>query len=276
MADASLFQPFGGLELAGFLSDVLDTAIAIHTAQFGTLQVFDRESSSLRIAAQRGFGAKFLDYFREVRCDDGCACGRASNGSRVVVFDVTTDPEFEPHREIALEAGFRAVQSTPIQRRDDGALLGVLSTHFREPKAPSVNALIQTDVCANVAARAIDRLLLTQCSQTSSETQPQPQLDASGILHGAFADLLRADRFSRWTGAVGFPSDLSLLIQRATFVYATSRQADGTSPEAMLVELKSLLRQFDDHVPSELRSQLLTDIVRWSIDAYYGERPIGG
>ena len=273
MGDASLFQPFGGLELAGFLGDVLDTAIAIHAAQFGTLQVLDRESASLRIAAQRGFAAEFLDYFREVRHDDGCACGRASNGSRVVVFDVEADPDFARHREIARSAGFRAVQSTPIQRHD-GELLGVLSTHFRQPKAPSVNALIQTDVCASVAARAIDRLLPAEGARTSSETQPR--LDASVVFRGELAGLLRADRFSRWSGMAGLPSDLSLLIQQATFVYATSRQVDGTAPEAMLVELKSLLRQFDDHVPSELRSQLLTDIVRWSIDAYYGDRPIGG
>jgi len=33
---------------------------------------------------------------------------------RVIIEDVLADPDFEPHREIAASAGFRAVQSTPL------------------------------------------------------------------------------------------------------------------------------------------------------------------
>ena len=50
----------------------------------------------------------------------------------VLIPDVTTDPSFAVHRNIAESAGFRAVQSTPLINRR-GTLLGVLSTHFRSP-----------------------------------------------------------------------------------------------------------------------------------------------
>jgi|SRR5215475_10796837 len=60
------------------------------------------------------------------------AAGPPSNMPRVVITDVTTDPGFAPHREIALAPGFRAVQSTPLVNRA-GHLVGMLSTHYPRP-----------------------------------------------------------------------------------------------------------------------------------------------
>jgi hypothetical protein len=50
--------------------------------------------------------------------------------------DVAADRGFEPHREIAASSGFRAVQSTPLADRE-GRLIGVVSTHYARPYAPS-------------------------------------------------------------------------------------------------------------------------------------------
>jgi len=68
--------------------------------------------------------------------DDRSACGRAAQQhAQVVITDVTTDPGFAPHREIALASGFRAVQSTPLVNRA-GRLVGMLSTHYPRPTIP--------------------------------------------------------------------------------------------------------------------------------------------
>jgi GAF domain-containing protein len=89
----------------------------------------------LRIAAQRGFGPEFLEYFAAVT-DDGSACGRAAQQhAQVVITDVTTDPGFAPHRDIALASGFCAVQSTPLVNRA-GHLVGIVSTHYPRPTTP--------------------------------------------------------------------------------------------------------------------------------------------
>jgi hypothetical protein len=48
---------------------------------------------------------------------------------------VSIDPGFEPHREIAAAAGFRAVQSTPLADRM-GRVIGVVSTHYPCPYSP--------------------------------------------------------------------------------------------------------------------------------------------
>jgi len=118
--------------LGALLDEVLEVALRLVHAERGNVQLADPATGALRIAAQRGFGPEFVEYFAAVT-DDGSACGRAAQQhSQVVITDVTTDPGFAPHREIALASEFRAVQSTPLVNRA-GQLVGMLSTHYPRP-----------------------------------------------------------------------------------------------------------------------------------------------
>jgi PAS domain S-box-containing protein len=66
------------------LHRILDAAIAIAGAQKGHLQLLDRSSNSLRIAAQRGFDKPFLEFFEEVSDHDAACAGAALRaGTRV-------------------------------------------------------------------------------------------------------------------------------------------------------------------------------------------------
>jgi C4-dicarboxylate-specific signal transduction histidine kinase len=76
--------------------------------------------------------------------------------SRIVIEDIETDAPFVPHRHIALAAGFRAVQSTPLFSRG-GEILGMISTHFKHPHRPSERELRLTDLYARQAAEMIER-----------------------------------------------------------------------------------------------------------------------
>jgi hypothetical protein len=122
-------------DLGGLLDEVLAFALTLLGAERGNIQLADPATGALRIAAQRGFGTEFMEYFAAVT-DDGSACGRAAKQhAQVVITDVTTDPGFAPHRDIALASGFRAVQSTPLVNRA-GHLVGMLSTHYPRPTTP--------------------------------------------------------------------------------------------------------------------------------------------
>jgi GAF domain-containing protein len=111
---------------------VLEFALTLLHAERGNVQLADPATGALRIAAQHGFGPEFMEYFAAVT-DDRSACGRAAQQhAQVVITDVTIDPGFAPHREIALASGFRAVQSTPLVNRA-GHLVGMLSTHYPRP-----------------------------------------------------------------------------------------------------------------------------------------------
>ncbi|HTI86096.1 MAG TPA: GAF domain-containing protein [Alphaproteobacteria bacterium] len=119
------------------LEHTLHTAINVAGAQFGNIQILDLATRTLTICAQRGFGLDFLDAFRTVSIDDGTACGRALRDNvAVIVPDVEHDPTFAPYRALAAAAGFRAVQSTPMVS-SDGKIVGVISTHFRDPHTPA-------------------------------------------------------------------------------------------------------------------------------------------
>jgi hypothetical protein len=118
--------------LGALLDEVLEFALTLLHAQRGNVQLADPATGALMIAAQRGFGPEFLEYFATVT-DDGSACGRAAQQhAQVVITDVATDPGFAPHQDIALASGFCAVQSTPLVN-GAGHLVGMLSTHYPRP-----------------------------------------------------------------------------------------------------------------------------------------------
>lgn len=118
------------------LTKVLEGALILAGADRGNVQILDPAIGSLRIAAQCGFGAEFLEYFAVVD-DSRSACGRAARErTQTVIADVGTDPWFAPHRDIAAASAFRAVQSTPLTDRT-GRLLGVVSTHYPRPYSAS-------------------------------------------------------------------------------------------------------------------------------------------
>lgn len=143
-------------ELPAVLEEVLTATIVIQQADFGNVQLCNPESHALEIVSQRGFNAEFLDYFAAVD-ESSSACGRAMQSrSRIVIEDVQTDAQFAPHRHIALAAGFRAVQSTPLFSRR-GEILGMISTHFKHPHRPSERELRLTDLYARQAAEMIER-----------------------------------------------------------------------------------------------------------------------
>jgi two-component system, chemotaxis family, CheB/CheR fusion protein len=117
------------------LEEILSAAIMLTGADFGNVQLLDATSRKLKVIVQRGFAPAFLEAFTSVGPEDGSACGRAlCTRETVCIEDVTRDPEFAPYREIAVQAGFRAVQSEPLIGKG-GELVGVFSIHFREPRA---------------------------------------------------------------------------------------------------------------------------------------------
>jgi hypothetical protein len=126
------------LELLADLA--LEKMMSLARADRGNIQLADPVSGALRIIAHYGFEAEFLAHFAIVE-DDLSACGRAaSRNAQVVISDVSIDKRFAPHRTIATASGFRAVQSTPLMDKS-GRLVGVVSTHYPDPHAPSARDL---------------------------------------------------------------------------------------------------------------------------------------
>ena len=146
----------GQTELKPLLEEVLNATVALQNADMGCVQLYNPITQALEIVVQRGFRQDFLDCFRGVH-DDTTVCGRAMlSRERVIVEDVLTDPGFAPHKAMALAAGYRSVQSTPLFSRS-GEPLGMISTYFRNPHRPSDRELRLSDLYAREAAEMIER-----------------------------------------------------------------------------------------------------------------------
>ena len=145
-------------ELSSLLPVVLEGALSLMGGDFGSIQILDPATGSLRLVTQAGFGPEFLDYFAAVD-DEHSVCGRAARqGTQAVVADVRTDPGFTPHREIAAASGFRGVQSTPLVDYA-GHLIGMVSTHTQRPYRPAVRDLRIMELYADFAGEAVTRHL---------------------------------------------------------------------------------------------------------------------
>lgn len=136
----------------------LDSSLRITDATKANVQVFDPTSGDLHILAQHGFAQPFLDFFKRVHAGEAAACGKAfASQSRVFVEDVTESPIFYGSfaLEVLLDAGVRAVQSTPLLG-SSGAILGMLSTHWSSPGRLNHRALASLDVLAHTVAHWLE------------------------------------------------------------------------------------------------------------------------
>jgi PAS domain S-box-containing protein len=169
---------------------ILRGSIEMMGADKGTVQIIDPRGV-LTIAVQEGFDQPFLEFFKEVPIADNSAYGRAlCAGRRVIVEDVDTDEDFAPFRHIALAAGFRAVQSTPIMGRN-GEPLGMMSTHFCNAHRPSEQELRILDLYARKAADFIEH-------HQSDEVLRQSKERYKGIFENAGTGIYIADLTGRF------------------------------------------------------------------------------
>ena len=141
----------------GMLSKILRAAIASTHASMGNIQILNPRSGDLEIQVQEGFQNPFLEHFGFVK-PGSAACGKSMESrARVVVEDVTDSEVFagDPDMEVLLDAGVRAVQSTPLIGTK-GQLLGVFSTHYPIPTRPNSAELRNLDYFAKWAAALIE------------------------------------------------------------------------------------------------------------------------
>jgi PAS domain S-box-containing protein len=143
-------------------TQILDAAIELLAADAGSVQMLAPDEESLTLVGFRNFNPDpdSVAFWQRVTADANSTCGRAlRNNERVLVTDIdscefmTGTQEQQEYRRL----GVRAVQSTPLRSRG-GKTLGMLSTHWRAPHAPTENDFSLFDVLARQAADLIERL----------------------------------------------------------------------------------------------------------------------
>lgn len=157
---------------SGLLREVLDAAIAVDAAVAGAIQRADLAAGCLRFTVWRGLPDRFIAGFDPVPFDATTSCVQAyAEHRRVVIRDVRVDPSALGWADAALDAGFVAVQSTPLT---DGSrtLRGILNTHFDRPHHPATGSLRELDRCARVAALVLQAEALAERHTVGGDTMP--------------------------------------------------------------------------------------------------------
>src|SRR5262249_16263273 len=111
--------------LAALYDRVLDAAIALMSADMGSMQTFHPEQGDLRLLAWRGFHPESAAFWKRVHLNSASSCGVAmSAGCRVTVPDIEACDFMAGTGDLdaARRSNIRAVQSTPLVSRS-GRLL---------------------------------------------------------------------------------------------------------------------------------------------------------
>jgi len=138
---------------------VLDAAVAMMRSDFASMQMFHPERGELRLLTYRGFNPTAAAFWEWVRPGSGSTCRAAlATGQRSIVADIELSDFMAGSEDLETyrQAGIRAIQSTPLVART-GAILGMISTHWRRPHEPSERDLRLLDVLARQAADLIER-----------------------------------------------------------------------------------------------------------------------
>jgi PAS domain S-box-containing protein len=146
-------------ELDFILEEILHTAMAIEETDLGLLSLYDPEQKRLAVAASLGFDDELLESLERLGPIDDLHGSSFRERRRHVVEDVETDMMNAPYRKMARQAGYRAIHSTPLIARS-GEVVGVLSTHFREPHQPTERVKRLIDLCAHQAVDFIENARL--------------------------------------------------------------------------------------------------------------------
>ncbi|MGB7022544.1 MAG: PAS domain S-box protein [Candidatus Acidiferrales bacterium] len=150
---------------------VLDAAIAILRSDMGSMQMLDPDRGELRLLASKGFHPESAAFWEWVRVDSGSSCGAAlRDAQRSVVPDVDLCDFMAGTEDLHFYrlSGIRAVQTTPLVSRS-GRLLGMISTHWREPHQPSEHDLQLLEMLTRQAADLIERSQTDESLRESEE-----------------------------------------------------------------------------------------------------------
>ncbi len=172
---------------------ILDAASAVMRSDFASMQMLYPERGAggeLRLLAFRGFTPEAARFWEWVAAGDDSSCAAALRGGRrVIVPDLETQDVIRADAALAAyrEAGIRSMQSTPLLSRG-GKVVGMISTHWRQPHEPSERDLRLLDILARQAADLIERKRADDALRESEDklrrqaAELEQQLIASGRL----------------------------------------------------------------------------------------------
>jgi PAS domain S-box-containing protein len=228
-----------------FYATILDAAIHIMRAGFGSLQTFHPEhgrAGELELLVHRGFSEEAARFWRRVGVESKSSSGAAlRSGKRVLVPDIELAEFLAGTEDLAKyeSLGIRATQSTPLVSRN-GKLLGMITTHWQSRHEPPDRALRLLDILARQGADWMER---KRSAETIAALNARLRADLEAVTRMHELSLARTGDFSALlhelvVAAIAITkSDMGTiqLIEGNTLKIASQQGFDGASPEFLEV-----------------------------------------
>ncbi|MBV8575020.1 MAG: PAS domain S-box protein [Acetobacteraceae bacterium] len=157
--------------LEALYEQLVEAAAMLMRSDAASMQEYVPARGQLRLLASRGFHPKSAAHWQWVDAHSGSTCAASlASGEREVVGDVETCGFMIGTKDLdeCRRSNLRAVQSTPLLSRT-GQLIGMISTHWRQPHEPSQRQLRLFDILARQAADLIDRVRAQEALRESEE-----------------------------------------------------------------------------------------------------------
>lgn len=263
--------------------EILNGAMILMDADIGSMQMLDNEKNELILLVWKGFTPEAAAFWGRVNLASSSSCGAAlRSGERVIVPDVEASDFIAGSQDLEIYrlSGIRAVQTTPLVSRS-GRVVGMISTHWREPHQPEERDLRMLDVLARQAADLIERRRAEYALRASeqqlqllNESLEQKVREQTAEVRKLASDLTKAEQRERHRIAHILHEDLQ---QR---IYAIQMQIEfigdglGNASLDLQSEFDRIKRQLSDVValtrhlsvdlsPPILRDEGLPQAVSW-------------
>lgn len=255
------------------LHRVLSAAVELPRAEKGTLQLYDPKANELEMVAQVGFGEGFFRQYQGLPLDFA-TCGAAyQRQTRVIIENITSDPEFGHLAPLYSNYQVVSAQSTPLLA-SDRQVLGVLTTYACDAGVPTEEQLRMLDLYADQAARIIEvKRKEADLSLNKLDLEAQV-LSGENKLREQAAELAMTEHRERRALSSELHDYLAQLLTLGKLKLRLAQQFLGSSPdrsESYILETADALQRSLDYArtliaelaPPELDEAGLAAALRW-------------
>ncbi|WP_267398491.1 response regulator [Pseudomonas sp. GM_Psu_2] len=163
------------------LQEILEVLCHFHQTSLGCVSLLE-DGKPPQLYFAPGFAAEEQDQLAALQPADSACAAALRSGTRVVIPELATAPEFAALATLGRRLGFAALHAVPLRSTLHGTL-GALTVHLPEAGEPTPRQQRLADLCASKAALVIDRARIQEAA-LHSQRRLRVALESSQVSFG--------------------------------------------------------------------------------------------